>query len=64
MRHGVKQVGVIERELIQWLEEHEYESVQQLKGSLSQKNYAYPSAFECVQYMRSLSSIPKAVGAT
>ena len=56
IRHGVGQIGVIERELIAWLEEHEYESIQQLKGSLSQKNCADPSAFERAQYMRAISS--------
>ena len=40
------------------MEEHEYESVQQLKGSLSQKNSDNPSAFERAQYMRALSTYP------
>jgi dihydroorotate dehydrogenase (fumarate) len=38
------------------MEEHEYESVTQLKGSLSQKNCPAPSAFERAQYMRAISS--------
>lgn len=58
MRHGVKQIGVIERELTEWLEKHEYESVTQLKGSLSQKNCNDPSAYERAQYMRAISSFP------
>lgn len=58
IRHGIGQIAVIERELITWLEEHEYISVQQLRGSLSQKNCADPSAFERAQYMRALSSYP------
>ena len=49
------QIGVIERDLIAWMEEHEYESVTQLKGSLSQKNCPDPSAFERAQYMRAIS---------
>jgi dihydroorotate dehydrogenase (fumarate) len=55
IRHGVKQIGVIERDLIAWMEEHEYESVEQLKGSLSQKNCPNPSEFERAQYMRAIS---------
>ena len=55
LRHGVRQIGVIERDLIAWMEEHEYESVTQLKGSLSQKNCPDPSAFERAQYMRAIS---------
>jgi dihydroorotate dehydrogenase (fumarate) len=58
LRHGVRQIGVIERDLVAWMEEHEYESVAQLKGSLSQKNCPAPSAFERAQYMRAISSYP------
>jgi len=58
LRHGVRQVGVIERDLVAWMEEHEYESVTQLKGSLSQKNCADPSAFERAQYMKAISQFP------
>jgi len=58
IRHGVRQIGVIERDLVAWMEEHEYNSVQQLKGSLSQKNCADPSAFERAQYMKAISQFP------
>jgi len=56
IRHGVGHISVIEKELVAWMEEHEYESVTQLKGSLSQKNCPAPSAFERAQYMRAISS--------
>ena len=46
--------------VIAWLEEHEYHSVAQLKGSLSQKNCADPSAFERAQYMKAISQFPAA----
>ena len=59
IRHGVRQVGVIERDLVAWMEEHEYTSVTQLKGSLSQKNCPEPSAFERAQYMRAITHLPK-----
>jgi len=58
IRHGVQQIGVIERELVAWMEEHEYDSVTQLKGSLSQKNCADPATFERAQYMRAISTYP------
>lgn len=58
LRHGTKQIANIEQDMIEWLEEHEYESVNQLKGSLSQKNCEDPSAFERAQYMRAISSYP------
>lgn len=57
MRHGIKQLSVLERELLEWMEAHEYDS-EQLKGSMSQKNCADPSAFERAQYMRAISSFP------
>ena len=62
MRHGVKHIAVIERELRVWLEQHEYDSVEQLKGSLSQKNCDDPSAYERAQYMRAISTYPFPVG--
>ena len=55
IRHGPRQIGVVERDLLAWMEEHEYQSVAQLKGSLSQKNCADPSAFERAQYMKAIS---------
>ena len=58
IRHGIKQIANIERDMVEWLEEHEYDSVDQLKGSLSQKNCEDPSAFERAQYMRAISSYP------
>ena len=60
LRRGIDHLRVIEKEMRQWLEEHEYESVAQLKGSMSQKNCADPSAFERAQYMRALVSYPAA----
>jgi dihydroorotate dehydrogenase (fumarate) len=60
MRHGVKQIAVVEGEMRTWMEQHEYESVQQLKGSLSQRKCDDPSAYERAQYMRAISSFPSA----
>ena len=54
MRHGIEHLRVIEEEMMTWLREHEYESVEQLKGSLSHRNCPDPSAFERAQYMRAV----------
>ena len=59
LRHGIPQIQVIERDLCVWMEEHEYESVEQLRGNLSQKNCADPSAFERAQYMRAIAVVPQ-----
>jgi dihydroorotate dehydrogenase (fumarate) len=56
IRHGVRQISVIEREMVNWLEEHEYASIHELKGSMSQKNCPDPGAYERAQYMRAISS--------
>ncbi len=58
LRRGIDHIRVIEREMREWLEEHEYESVEQIKGIMSQKNCPDPGVFERVQYMRALSSYP------
>jgi dihydroorotate dehydrogenase (fumarate) len=58
LRHGIEQIKVIERDLVTWMEEHEYVSIQQLRGSLSQKNSPDPSAFERAQYTRAISRLP------
>jgi dihydroorotate dehydrogenase (fumarate) len=59
LRFGIPQIQVIERDLIAWMDEHDYESVDQLRGSLSQKNCPDPSAFERAQYMRAISVVPR-----
>ena len=56
LRHGVKHLVTVEDELRVWLEKHEYDSVRQLQGSMSQKNCPDPAAFERAQYMRAVSS--------
>ena len=56
MRYGIKQLRAIEHELVAWMEAHEYESVQQMQGSMSQVNCENPSAFERAQYIRTLQS--------
>jgi len=56
LRNGVGRIQEILDDLERWLVEYEYESVNQLQGSLSQINCAEPAAFERANYMRVLSS--------
>jgi dihydroorotate dehydrogenase (fumarate) len=56
LRHGVGRIGLVVQELERWLEEHEYESVRQAQGSMSQRNVAEPAAFERANYMKVLQS--------
>lgn len=57
MRHGVNHLRHIERELVEWMEEHEYESVAQMQGSMSQARCPDPTAFERAQYMRAVKGL-------
>ncbi len=43
-------------ELDAWMDEHEYLSVQQMKGSMSQQAVVTRQAFERANYMKVLSS--------
>lgn len=60
LRNGIEEITAIERGMLEWMEENEYESVRQMQGSMSQINCEDPSAFERSQYMRGLMSyLPK-----
>jgi dihydroorotate dehydrogenase (fumarate) len=56
LRRGPGHVSRVEAELVAWAEEHEYESVRQLRGSVSHANTADPAAFERANYVRTLHS--------
>lgn len=56
LRHGPEHVRTIEDELVAWMDEHEYESVTQLRGSVSYGTADDPSAFERANYVRMLHS--------
>jgi len=40
----------------EWMEKHEYTSIKQMQGSMSQKNVREPAAFERANYMKVLGS--------
>ena len=54
LESGPDHVRRMERDLREWLDLHEYASVSQLRGSLSQRAAPDPSAFERAQYRRTL----------
>lgn len=64
LRNGINHLRSIEQGVRQWMDAHEYESVQQMQGSMSQKNCADPSAFERAQYMRAVKGIQHVALAT
>lgn len=56
LRYGVDYIKDIEAEMIEWMTEHEYESIMQMQGSMSQLNMADPSAYERAQYMKAINN--------
>ena len=44
------------KKLIEWMEEHEYDSIRQMQGSMSQRAVDEPAAFERANYMKVLNS--------
>ncbi len=56
LNRGFSAIRQIETEMCNWLADHDYQSVRQLQGSLSQKYCPDPAAFERAHYMRALLS--------
>ena len=59
LQNGVGRITEVLGEMKVWMEEHEYESVAQMVGSMSQQNVAEPAAFERANYMKVLASYGK-----
>ncbi len=57
LRNGIGHLQQIEEGLLAWMEQHEYDSVQQMKGSMSQIRCPNPSAFERAQYMKAVKGM-------
>jgi dihydroorotate dehydrogenase (fumarate) len=56
LRNGREHFATVERELVQWMDEHEYVSVEELRGSVSYAASDDPSAFERANYLKTLRS--------
>jgi dihydroorotate dehydrogenase (fumarate) len=56
LRNGPAHIGTLVQGLGTWLTERDYESVEQMKGSLSQQACPDPDAFERANYMKALKS--------
>lgn len=56
LKNGIHRIDEILHALTAWMDEHEYESVAQMIGSMSQQHCAEPAAFERANYMRVLDS--------
>ena len=61
LANGVGRLMHILTDLQEWMEEHEYESIQEMRGSMSQRAVADPAAFERANYMKALNSFDQYV---
>jgi dihydroorotate dehydrogenase (fumarate) len=56
LKRGIEYLATVRTELEAWMEEHEYESIRQMQGSMSQRSVAHPNAFLRANYLKVLSS--------
>lgn len=56
LKHGPQHISHVLDGVKNWMLQHEYVSVEQMKGSMSQRSVADPSAFERANYMKALHS--------
>jgi dihydroorotate dehydrogenase (fumarate) len=56
LRNGINHISKVLQEVRAWMEEHEYDSIRQMQGSMARRSVPDASAFERVNYMQVLSS--------
>jgi dihydroorotate dehydrogenase (fumarate) len=56
LHSGEQAIGPMLNDLEAWMQEHEYESIKQMQGSMSQTSVKEPAAFERANYMKVLNS--------
>jgi dihydroorotate dehydrogenase (fumarate) len=54
LKHGVKHLRGVLEELVQWMTDHGYHSIQQMQGSMSMKRVENPESYERANYMKVL----------
>jgi dihydroorotate dehydrogenase (fumarate) len=56
LREGPVKVTSLINEVLEWMQVNDYESIEQMRGSMSQRNVTEPAAFERVNYIKVLNS--------
>ncbi len=54
LKNGIGHIADILKGMEEWLEQHEYESVAQMRGSMSQRSVDNPTAYERAHYIKAL----------
>jgi dihydroorotate dehydrogenase (fumarate) len=56
LMHGIGRLGEIRTRMLRWMDAHEYESITQMCGSVSQESVAFPAAFERASYLKAVGT--------
>jgi dihydroorotate dehydrogenase (fumarate) len=56
LKHGIKHLAHVRDQLVHWMEQHDYESIRQMQGSMSYRAVTDPAPFERANYMKVLRS--------
>lgn len=56
LKKGISHVELLLKELKDWMQDHNYKSLSQMRGSMSYKKIAEPAAYERANYMKTLQS--------
>jgi dihydroorotate dehydrogenase (fumarate) len=56
LKQGIGKIEELVQGVTTWMEEHDYESIEQMKGSMSHRSVPEPAAFERANYMKVLNS--------
>ncbi len=56
LKFGIGHIADVTTRMKAWMEEHEYESIEQMRGSMSYMNVPDPAKFERANYMKVLHS--------
>ncbi|MHB8580645.1 MAG: dihydroorotate dehydrogenase-like protein [Ignavibacteriaceae bacterium] len=56
LKYGINHISDVTTQLVYWMETNEYESIDQMRGSMSYKSVADPAQFERANYMKVLNS--------
>ena len=59
LKNGIDHISAMVEEIRVWMEDHEYDSIRQMQGSMARQSVADTFAFERVNYMHVLSSYAK-----
>jgi dihydroorotate dehydrogenase (fumarate) len=56
LHDGIGHLATLRNDMLAWMEDHEYKSIRQMQGSMSQRAVADPAAFQRANYVKVLSS--------